>query len=341
MARVGLVYDLLGTHPRWPGGPPDADAEYEPEATIEALEAALGRLGHEAVRLGNPHELLGAAGKGQLPRLDAALTIAEGYGSRNREAWAPVLLEMCGVPTLGSDALTLSLCLDKAWCSQRVAAAGVRVPEQILLASAADAESAVLPAAFPLFVKPRWEGTAKGIAPSSRVEDRGALAREVARIARDYRQPALVERFLPGAEYTVTVVGHAPPRALPVLQRALETSTGIGVHALERRAAAHPRPPGGWRHELPGTLDAELEGRLQALALRAWEVLECLDFARADFRLDESGAPFFLEINPLPTFAPDGSFGILAELEGRPLAALLADVLGEALARLGIGSGAP
>jgi D-alanine-D-alanine ligase len=335
MARVGLVYDLLGTHPRRQDGPLDADAEYEPEATVVALEGALRSLGHEPVRLGNPHELLGAAGKGEMPRLDAALSIAEGYGSRNREAWAPVLLEMCGVPTLGSDALTLSLSLDKAWCSRRVAAAGVAVPEQVLLASAAEAENEALPAPFPLFVKPRWEGTAKGIGPGSRVEDRAALAREVARIVRDYEQPALVERFLPGAEYTVTVAGHAPPRALPVLQRALEAETGIGVHALER----HVAPEGGWRHELPGDLDPALEARLQALALCAFEALECLDFARADFRLDASGEPFFLEINPLPTFAPDGSFGILAELAGRPLAELLADVLGEGLARLGIGRG--
>ena len=86
----------------------------------------------------------------------------------------------------------------------------------------------------------------------------------------------------------------------------------------------------------PGDLDAALEEELAALALRAFDALACRDFARADFKLDAAGRPFFLEINPLPTFAPDGSFGILAELEGRPLEALLADVLGEGLRRLGL-----
>jgi D-alanine-D-alanine ligase len=186
---------------------------------------------------------------------------------------------------------------------------------------------------FPLFVKPRWEGTAKGIGPDSRVEDPTALARAVARIERDYHQPALVERFLPGAEYTVTIVGHAPPRALPVLQRALEPTTGIGVHAVER----HPAPPGGWCAVTPGVLDPTLERELQNLALRAFAALECRDFARADFRLDVEGRPHFLEMNPLPTFAPDGSFGILAELVGRDTADLLAEVFGEALRRLGLG----
>ncbi len=329
---IGIVYDLLGSLPRRPGDPHDADAEFEPEATVEALEAALRRLGHRPLRLGSARALLAAAGKGDLPPLDAALSIAEGEGSRNREAWGPVLLEMLGVPALGSDALTLSVTLDKVWCKTLVAAAGIPTLDHLVLASAEQAERAALPAPFPLFVKPRWEGTSKGIAPSSRVEDRAALAREVARVVRLYRQPALVEPFLEGAEYTVTVVGNAPPRVLPVLQRALEARTRIGLHALER----HPAPEGGWCHFVAGGLEPGLEHELGALAMRAFDALECRDFARADFRLDGTGRPFFLELNPLPTFAPDGSFGVHAELLGRPLETLLAGVLEGGLRRLGL-----
>jgi len=329
---VGLVYDLLGSWPRRPGDPPDVDAEYEPEATVELLERALRRLGHRPLRLGNPAALLAAIGKGELPGLDAALSIAEGTRGRDREAWAPVLLQLAGVPTLGSDALTLSATLDKAWALRLVEAAGVPVVPQRVARSVSEAESLDLPAAFPLFVKPRWEGTAKGIRASSKVRDREALVREVGRIVRDYAQPALLEAFLPGPEYTVTVVGHAPARALPVLQRALEATTGIGLHALER----HAPPAGGWQHRLPGRLDGRLEAELSALALRAYRALECLDFARADFRLDAAGVPRFLEMNPLPSFAPDGSFGILAELEGRPAHELVAEVLSAGLERLGL-----
>ena len=330
--RIGLAYDLFGSYPLRPGDPPDAEVEYEPEATVHALEAAVRRLGHEPLRLGNPHAVLRAAGQERLPRLDAVLTIAEGYGPRNREGWVPALCEMAGIPALGSDALTLSTTLDKLWAHRVVAAAGVPVPAHASLASPEAAGTFSLPAPFPLFVKPRWEGTAKGIGPSSRVESREALVREVARVVNTYAQPALVEAFLEGPEYTVTLVGHGPPRALPTLQRALEVSTGIGAHALER----HPPPPGGWRHVTPGALDPALEAELVTLALRAFEALECRDFARADFRLDRGGRPHFLEMNPLPTFAPDGSFGIIAELLGRPLDDLLAEVLGEALRRLGL-----
>ncbi|MCG8591247.1 MAG: D-alanine--D-alanine ligase [Proteobacteria bacterium] len=330
---IGIVYELHDTYPSAPGAPVDAHVEYEPEATVAAIEAAFAHLGHRPVRIGSPHALLAAvAGPGPV-KLDAVLPIAEGYGTRNREAWAPVLAELAHLPALGSDALTLSLTLDKEWALRHAAVAGVPTAPHRCFASAAEAETAALPAPFPLFVKPRWEGTAKGIRASSRVASRAALAREVARIAADYDQPALVEAFVPGPEYTVTVVGNDPPRALPVLQRALERGTGIGVHALEGPGAETDAALPSFT---PGQLTPELEAELARLSLAVYAAFECRDFARLDFRLNASGAPVFLEINPLPTFAPDASFGILAELEGRPVEALLADVFRAGLVRLGL-----
>lgn len=335
--EIGIVYELFGAYPGRPDDPPDAQVEYEPEATLLALEAAIRRLGHEPVRLGRPHDLLAAGAKGAVA-VDAALTIAEGYGSRNREAWAPVLLEMLGVPQLGSDALTLSLSLDKAWTRAVVAEAGVRVAPGRVLVTEAEAWQEDAAPGFPCFVKPRWEGSSKGIGLGSRVEDRPGLAAAVARVVERYRQPALVERFLPGPEYTVTLIGNDPPRALPVLQRALEETSRIGLHAVEPKpgeALAGARPV--LRHCVPGALAPALEAALVEQAVRAFRALQCRDFARADFKGDDAGRPCFLEINPLPTFAPEGSFGIHAELLGRPLDDLLAEVLGEGLRRLGAG----
>lgn len=325
---IGILYELHDAYPRRPGDPPDAHVEYEPEATLLALERAVAGLGHRPVRLGRPHDLLEAASKGGVA-VDAALSIAEGFGSRNREAWAPILLEMLGVPQLGSDALSLSLSLDKAWTRAVVADAGVPVAPGVVVASARGAETIDPPGGWPCFVKPRWEGTAKGIHLGSRVTTRAELVAAVGRIVERYRQPALVEHFLPGAEYTVTVIGNDPAVALPVLQRALERETGIGLHAVETPGVA-------LAHVTPGALDAAREAELAALAIRAYDALACRDFARADFKCDAAGRPVFLEINPLPTFAPDGSFGILAELAGTTYEALVGDVLARGLARLGL-----
>lgn len=334
LLTIGLVYETFETYPVHPGDPPDAHAEYEPESTIEALESAIHFLGHRALHLGSPHALLASLGGGKKPPVDAVLNLAEGHGSRNREAWAPILLELAGIPALGSDALSLSLSLDKAWANRFLAAAGIPVAPQRVMDDPEAVESAELPAPFPLFVKPRWEGTAKGIRPSSRVENRAALAREVGRIVREYRQPALVEAFIAGPEYTVTLIGNDPPACLPAVQRALDRETAIGIHALEgpgRAAGGGPRVA-----VTPGALDPELETKLADLARRAFVALECRDFARVDFRLDGAGEPVFLEINPLPTFATDGTFAILAELEGTALDVMLGRCIEAGLARLGL-----
>jgi D-alanine-D-alanine ligase len=335
--KIGLVFETFETYPLRAGDPPDAQVEYEPESTIEALEAAIRELGHRPERLGSPHDLLErlsrAPGSVSALGVDAVFNLAEGVGGRNREGWAPTLLEMAGLPCLGSDALTLSLTLDKAWANRFVAAAGVPVAPQTTFESGAAARVGALPADFPLFVKPRWEGTAKGIRATSRVLDRDALVTEVERITRTYAQPALVEAFVPGPEYTVTLIGNDPVEALPMVQRALDRETGIGLHALEGPGNARvSREP-----EISGGLDPELETELARWAKQVFEVFECRDFARVDFRLDASGRAVFLEINPLPTFATDGTFAILAELEGVSLSRMLGRCLEAGLVRLGLG----
>ena len=318
--RVGICFDRFGDTPPPPGAPPDWDAEYEPEETVVAIEDALRVLGHQPVRLGNARAVLAA-----MPNLgvDAALTIAESYCSRNRESHVPILLELAGVPCLGSDALSLSVSLDKHLTKTVVAAAGVAVAPGIVIPPGADTV-ALTDLAFPVMVKPRYEGTAKGIAPSSRCDSVAELVAEARRQHLLYRQDLVAEAFVEGAEYTVGVVGTGrAARALPALQRATDPATGIGTHAL-----------GDIDGSVTGDLTPELEAALAQAAVAAHRALECRDYSRSDFRVGSDRQPVFVEINALPTFAPDGTFAILAELEGRPYTAWLADVLAQALARL-------
>lgn len=323
--RIGLCYDRFGDAPRPPGAPADWDAEYEPEETVAALEDAVRRLGHTPVRIGNARALLAALARGPLG-VDAAVNIAESYGSRNREAHVPVLLELAGVPCIGSDALSLSVSLDKHLTKTVVAAAGVAVPAGVVVPIGAEAEGRAAGLTFPVFVKPRYEGTAKGITPSSRCETAEALGDEVERQHMLYAQDVVVESFIDGAEFTVGVVGTGDgARALPALQRAVEPRSGIGLHALDDDDIDYV---------LTGDLTGDLEHQLAEAALAAHRALDCRDFSRSDFRVRPDGAPVFIEINPLPTFAPDGTFAILAELDGQPYEAFLADLLGTAFRRL-------
>ncbi len=335
--RVGIVYDLFDDYPRREADPIDIDAENEPPETIEAIEDALIALGHKPVRLGSPLRL---ASRLEATNIDVAVNIAEGARSRNREAFAPILLELAGIPYIGSDALTLSISLDKACTKDLVVAAGVRTPPWSVLSAAGRVPSSgggessptdtlLKPAQFPLFIKPRYQGSAMGIQLTSRVENELDYRTEVERQMSLYGEDLLIEQFIEGSEYTVAVLGNDPPEALPVLQRAVEVETGIGLHALDRKGVEHRD------HEwhLPSSLTPELEQRLKADAVTIYEKLECLDFARVDFRVSRDGTIFFLEINPLPTFAPDGTFAVLAEIVGTTYPEFLARVLKRALDR--------
>ena len=327
--RVGLVYDIFEDYPWQAGEAPDADAEYEPEATVEALAAAVEALGHTPVRIGTARDLLARLDG---LNIDAAINIAEGARSRNREAYAPVLLEMAGVPCLGSDALTLSLSLDKAWTKDLAVAAGVPTPPYCVYPSPRALDPDDLPGPFPLFVKPRYEGSSKGITAESKVHSLAELRHQVEHQTAMYGQDVIVEPFIEGGgEFTVAIIGNDPPETLPVLQRAVERTTRIGLHALERRGV----PAQAWDYLLAGHLTPALEATLHTHALRVYEKLLCKDFARIDFRIDTEGQPWFLEINPLPTFAPDGTFAILAELMGQSYPAFLAEVLARSFRRLG------
>lgn len=329
--HVGLVYDVFSDYQWGDTDPPDADAEFEPVETVDVLAEALRRCGTKPMRIGTARTLHQQLCEGLT--LDAALTIAEGQGSRNREAHAPILLELEGIPQWGSDALTLSLTLDKATTKDLAVCADVPTPAWAVFANAEAVTASALPAPFPLFVKPRYEGTSKGIRPASKVDSVAACRAEVERQIETYRQDVIVEAFVEGGgEFTVAVVGNDPPRALPALQRAVESTTGIGLHALERRGA----PSREWDYTITGTLSDSLETQLCRDALRIYQKLECRDVARVDFRVDAEGKPYFLEINPLPTFAPDGTFAIIAELMNRSYPDLLAEVLSTGLRRLGV-----
>ncbi len=317
--RIGILYDRPDDYPQVIG-PEDRFAEFEPESTILAMESAIETLGHIPVRVGAPRKLLD-----KTPDCDIIWNIAEGYGTRNREAWAPVLCELRHIPTIGSDAYTLSLSLDKTATKELVRVLDIPTPQWSVHKNGQSFKPWDGP--FPVFIKPRYEGTAKGINTDSVIFDNETLEKQAIKLSGRYQQDILIEVFLPGDEYTCAAAG-TPLKALPVLQRALHSHSGIGIHAV--KSLPETDTDYSISHHLPETL----ENQLQEWSLKICEVMEVLDFARLDFKMDEAGNPYFLEINPLPTFATDNTFAILAELDGHSYPDYLAGILRESIDRI-------
>ena len=313
--RIGIIYDRVADYAHLEGTA-DRFAEFEPESTILAMKQAIELAGHIPVDIGSPHNLF------TRPDIDLAWNIAEGYGSRNREAWAPILLEMHGIPFLGSDAYTLSISLDKHLT--RLIARHLDIP--VVQGTSVSDPDAIDPAdftEFPVLLKPRYEGTAKGISPQSVVYNPVELKKVVQQMYHSYRQEILVEQFLPGAEYTCSVYG-SPLHPLPVIQRSIDRKSGLGVHAITNSQEIPDED-----QILPGNLSIELEQELTEWSLKLCREMNVRHFARIDFKMDENGRPHFLEINPLPTFAVDSHFATFSEMEGIDYPQFLADMLQE------------
>lgn len=324
--EIGLAFNLASDFVVPEGAPEDYLAELDGEGTIRAIEEALHELGHGTRRLGFGRPFL----RQLLERpCDLVFNIAEGIGTRSREAQVPAVLEMLGIPCTHSDPLTLAATLDKGIAKRLVASHGVRTPRFAVIERAEQLARVEL--AYPLFVKPLWEGSSMGIRQSSRVVDERALVAIAGELLSRYGQPVLVEEMCPGAEFTVGILGSgATARVLGTTELVpVGRSRAEFVYSIDIKRSPQ------WRDHVE--LHTPPRGDVRAveqLALDAYRALEVLDVGRVDVRLDAAGEPHFLELNPLPGIAPGHSdLALMANAIGMSYRELVGAVVESARAR--------
>ncbi len=282
----------------------DEFAEWDSPTTIAAVESALSRLG-KVVRL---------EAKEDFPerlreiRPDIVFNIAEGFHGVNREAHVPAICEFFGIPYSGSDPFTLSLCLDKARTKETLTFHGIPTPRFAVVEKLEDLEGAAEGLKLPLFIKPLHEGSSKGITDSNLCFDRSHLSRQTEFLLENYRQPVLVEEYLPGKEFTCAVLGNGEEATvLPIVGMNFESlpKGALPIYSFDAKFVwDRPENPLDI-FQCPARITRELKASIERVTLDAFRVLGCRDWARIDVRLDASGTPNVLEVNPLPGILPD------------------------------------
>lgn len=327
--RIGITYNLKSDIP--PSAlaslPEDAVEEFDLPETIEAIRDALASDGHDVFLLGGDLEIISKIKRSQI---DFVFNIAEGFHGRNREAHIPALLELLGIPYSGSDPLGLAMTLDKSLAKRIAISHSIQTPEFWVLDDETDLRKA--PERFPLFVKPLWEGSSKGIRLSSKVEGPSQLEQEVRRLFDQYpEEPVLVEEYIAGRELTVGVLGNRPPEILGVMEISFrDPSKKDFCYSLEVKR--------NWKEEVqykvPPEIDSKSEKEIQEAALCLFSALRLRDVARFDFRMNSKGTIYFLEVNPLPGLSPEsGDLVILAKKKGFSYHTLILRILKAALDR--------
>ena len=294
--KIGLTYDLRDTYLA-EGFGEEETAEFDRTETIDELEGALRALRHDTDRVGHARQLVDRLASGD--RWDLVFNIAEGLRGFGREAQVPGILEAYRIPYTFSDPLASALTLHKALTKRVLRDCQIPTAPFFEVCEMGDVDRVDLP--FPLFVKPVAEGTSKGIDSTSRVANVAELRRACERVLLEFEQPAIVETFLAGGEYTVGVTGTG---------RAAEAIGTLGVELLdgaEQHSCTYvnkERCEDLCRYALaPRSVSMHAE----PLAMDVWRALGCRDGGRVDLRADAHGRLFVLEVNPLPGLHPTHS----------------------------------
>lgn len=328
ISKAGLCFNIKGQ-----GATSDDDAEYDEPATIEFLRDQIASLGL-SVTLYEQDDTLFERLRADRPEF--VFNIAEGIGQgRSRESQVPILLEWLKIPYYGSDPLALGITLDKYLTNVCLARAGITVPTMVVVA-----DGSLLSRRADLFdgrryiVKPRWEGSSKGIYERSLVSTFDAARDAIAFINKHYAQPAVMEEFIDGEEITVGVVGNAAPVILGAMCiRPVERDKPF-IYSIEHKRT--------WRDTIryslaKDVLSAPVLATVSSTVLGAFHHLELRDAARIDVRLDAKGKAHVIDVNPLPGLSPEYSdLMLMTHLQGQDFSEIVRHIIRTALLRNGL-----
>lgn len=344
--RVAVIANVKGESVLPVDAPADAGAEFDRKETIDAICASIDSDGHTSVLIPAGSNLPFAL-RDFCP--DICFNIAEGMGGDSREAQVPALLEMLQIPYTASRVLANAVGLDKTMTKRVWREQGLPTASYQEFSTGYESISRSLH--YPMFVKPAREGTGMGMGMDAIVHSEADLRRQVRWVIETYQQPALVEEFLPGREFTVGVLGRSEAarytlrpelyardgfHRFPILEVDHSTSVTPGVYGYAAKSLT-PGEVGMPGILCPAAIDRKLQEEMQNLAIRAHQALGGLDVSRVDMRLDALGRPRLIEINTLPGLTPDFSdLCMIANADGLTYRDLILEILYLGASRFGL-----
>ena len=229
--------------------------------------------------------------------------MAYGIQGESRYTHIPSMLEMLGIPYVGSSPAGHALALDKVMTKIVWQKHALPTPEFWVFNNGREPMEGVR---FPVIVKPKMESVSFGLKVVHNVDD---LREAVQYITSEFQQQALVEQFIPGREFCVGILGNSPVESFPILEIDLSGDPNA-IQSVEDKKK-HPR-----KKICPAVISQELAEKMRRFSIDAFHALGLRDFARVDIRLSEEGEIFLLEINSMASLGESGSYPTAARVAG-------------------------
>ncbi len=270
-------------------------------------------------------------------KVDLVFNLSEGIFGKDREAHFPAILELLQIPYTGSTPLTQAIVLNKAKTKDLLSLNNIpTLPYQIIKEENYKLNNKLN---YPLIAKPIGQGSSAGITIESVVNNEKDLKKQIKRILSSFNEPALIEPFLKGREFSIAMIGN-PPMILPIIEpnHSLLPKDFLPFDSLEVKWYFEEN--GGRENYLvcPAKIDKKLKNKLENIALKTWESLGIQDWCRIDIKCDENQNPFVLEVNSPPGIIPPevsstSYFPLAAKAAGIDYPSLLKLIINTALKR--------
>lgn len=332
---IAFLYNVRHHYPD-PNDPrSQLETDFDDPQTIEAMVKYLNNCGYQVLPIEadqNAYLKLFENKK----KIDLVFNYSEGIYGQDREAQLPAILEMLQIPYTGSPPLTQALGLNKVKTKEVLQIYQVPVlPHQVFQTGLEKKDKGLY---FPLIVKPIAQGSSAGITNSSVVFNTQELKKQIQLVIKTFHQPAFIEPFLSGREFTVAMLGN-PPQILPIIEsdHTILPPQYLPLDSLEVK----------WLFEekaevnnlvCPAKITPRLKEKISQICLKVWEALGVLDLCRIDLRCDQNLNPYVLEINSPPGLIPPevsttSYFPLAARAAGLNYQELLKTIIHSALKR--------
>src|SRR5882672_1194334 len=312
-------------------------AELDVLREVEFIRTSLAKAGHEST-IFTAADAAGLCKFLAKHRPELVFNCCDSFvGEAALEMNVAALYELFHIPYTGSPALTLGLLLNKPLAKAVLDAHGIKTPAHIVVDRGKDLVAANR-LAFPLIVKPAAEDASIGIDDGAVVHDSAALAKRVRFVWREFSQPALVEEFIAGREFSASVLAVGPSEfaILAIGEIAYDQLQPGRPQILGYDAKWNPAAPftQAMAARCPAAIDKKTADRIRRVVLDVAKTVGLRDYGRVDLRLRESDQTVFvLEVNPNPDLNNDCVFMQAARASGRTNESTICEIAERAIER--------
>jgi D-alanine-D-alanine ligase len=325
-----------------------ASNEYE---GVGGVEAELSQVGHEIQRtlaergyrvsMFDFNNIAQAFDQLQKSQVDLVFNVAERINNSSLlESHSAALLDILQIPYTGSNPTTLALCIDKIRVKKLLDYHNIPTPKWDYAYTVDDEIDEELQ--YPLIVKPANTDNSIGVTNDSVVTNKQELRRQVKFVIEKLQRPALVEEYIEGDEYDVSILGSEPDdiRVLPLSRSRFDKLPKGYWHIFPFEAKRYAEP--GYQDsvykksikiERPPKINPKLATLISEIALDTYNILDCHDYGRVEIRVDADGNPYVLELNPNPSIGIGDCVPSVAEISGQDFGDFLEEIIALAAKR--------